>query len=778
MTNEELERKILEEKINSIKKQNLIANAPAVKTEQPTATFEDNLKSWIASGGKTPPPYYDESEVEGQVSPKTFAIFQEFIKSPEDKKSSIAQKISKGGLELAEAGKAKVVDVPDTVNLYKEGGTQLNIPPAAQRVLEGIANTAITGLGYAEAGFGFTVGSIADALVKAGVSESLAYNMAKDVMAMPEAFAGSPSQLFRPTMPSGLKPTAVKKIDTKKTTKTTQDLSPEEQEVVGLIRSASSGGANEDKAIQKLLELAKINPNIKETAERLGFDLPFDIYADSDLIKRAAGSTRDVKGSTAEILFRQEVVEAKNRADEIIKDLGATDLSTISFKIEKNLEDTRDALKTREGDFYDRVDGNEKKNIVGLVDHTEKANLTNTLNEINKIAKKLGGEKFLKPNIKAILQDEDYTYGRLLDLKEQIGNGAFKNKGEYIDTTTSTLIQIYDALKKDQFANAVSIGGDEVEDLLKNANSLTVKRKQLEKAQVDALGKTLKGSVAPKLSSVFTGGTKGDITNLNKFIDIVPKDFRKEALLSAIQLAVTVKDKNANLNFGFAQFNTLYQKLKNQKVIFNKLKKELGTETTKVLDELAIISNRINQAESNIEFTGKANQALVNAIQARSMLEKFMTGNMFPRAVQGAAGAVGGMAFGSNVTSGIAATIFSSLKFNSKDRLKIAGDLFGNVKFRQMIDEVAQTGNVSEETLSSVAKLPLYKRWAKSMGIDDGRNWLQGAVVTTAESPPTEANEALDTIVEEQSSLDQSSAAQDIISKISPATVDKIRQYV
>ena len=125
----------------------------------------------------------------------------------------------------------------------------------------------------------------------------------------------------------------------------------------------------------------------------------------------------------------------------------------------------------------------------------------------------------------------------------------------------------------------------------------------------------------------------------------------------------------------------------------------------KVLDELAIISNRINQAESNIEFTGKANQALVNAIQARSMLEKFMTGNMFPRAVQGAAGALGGMAFGSNVTSGIVATIFSSLKFNSKDRLKIAGDLFGNVKFRQMIDEVAQTGSVSEETLSSVSKL-------------------------------------------------------------------------
>ena len=63
------------------------------------------------------------------------------------------------------------------------------------------------------------------------------------------------------------------------------------------------------------------------------------------------------------------------------------------------------------------------------------------------------------------------------------------------------------------------------------------------------------------------------------------------------------------------------------------------------------------------------------------------------------------------------------------------------------------------------------------MGIDDGRNWLQGAVVTTVDSPPPEANEALDTIVEEQSSLDQSSSAQDIIKSVTPSTIDKIRQY-
>ena len=41
----------------------------------------------------------------------------------------------------------------------------------------------------------------------------------------------------------------------------------------------------------------------------------------------------------------------------------------------------------------------------------------------------------------------------------------------------------------------------------------------------------------------------------------------------------------------------------------------------------------------------------------------------------------------------------------------------------------------------------------------------------------TDANEALDNIIEEQSSLDQSSAAQDIINTISAPTIDKIRQF-
>lgn len=759
----QLKQKLLKEKTKEVE------TKQKVETEQKPVTFEDNLLSWMASGGQTPPPFYNKSEVEGQVSPETFGIFQQFMNKPTSGGTSIAQDMAKSGLELAEAGKAEIVDVPDTVDIYSEGGKQLDIPPMAQTVLEKIANTVITGLGYAEAGVGFTVGSIADALVKAGMNESSARRLAKDVMAMPEAFAGSPSQLFKPNMPSGLKPTAIKNIDTK-----TPEIN--EQEIAKLIRASVGSGQNAKKAIEKLIAQAKINPEIKEIAERLGFRLPFDMFAEGEIVKQSAAITRDVKGSVADVVFRQEVQDAINQADSIIKDLGATNLATISEKIGNTLQTTQQSLKVREGDLFDRINGNPEKNIVALVNKTEKVDITNTLNEINRLIKEEGIES-LDPKIRAILKRKDLTYGGLLRLKEAIGDGAFKNKGPYSDTSTGQLKLLYGKLTDDQFANAVRIGGDEVEDLLKNANRLTAKRKELEQTLVKILGRDLQGSISTKLKSAITSGAKGDISNTNRILQAIPEELRKEAILTAIQDATRAGDIQGNVNFGLAQFRTLYQNLKNQEPIFTAISKELGPETTKVLDELAEISRRITEARANVAQTGKANQALLTSIQAESVLEKFLTGSTTARIVGGLTGTAASFLSPIPGVGGLLATAFASIKFTPKNRLKLLGDLFNDTKFRQMIREVAETGNVSEETLSSVAKLPLYKRWAKSMGIDDSRNWLQGAVVTTAESPPSEADEALDTIVEEQSSLDQSSAAQDIIKSVTPSTIDKIRQY-
>ena len=90
----QLKQKLLKEKLLKEKTKE-VETKQKVETEQKPVTFEDNLLSWMASGGQTPPPFYNESEVEGQVSPETFGIFQQFMNKPTSGGTSIAQDMAK-----------------------------------------------------------------------------------------------------------------------------------------------------------------------------------------------------------------------------------------------------------------------------------------------------------------------------------------------------------------------------------------------------------------------------------------------------------------------------------------------------------------------------------------------------------------------------------------------------------------------------------------------------------------------------------------------------------
>jgi hypothetical protein len=690
--------------------------------------------------------------------------------------STIRSDMASEGMELV----GTKVDIPDEVPLYSKDGVQVPIPKPVQFVLEGLANLGISAVGLGEAGLGYVVGLIADGFVKSGIqNKTEAERLARDVMAAPDAFAGNLGTIARGSIPK------IPKVKTDKkpveaTVKPVETLEMPEAEIGKLIRTASSKGMGSDKALEKLIAQAKINPEIKDMAERLGFNLPFDIFAEGEIVKRAAGLTRDVKTSVAEVTFRAEVQDAINRADAIMKELGATDLSTISGKIGDTLRTTQETLKTKESDLYDRVDGNVEKKIPALIQKTEKIDIVNTLNQINKFIEEEGLES-LSPKIKAILKRENLTYGALLRLKEDVGDAAFKGKGPYAEgTSTGQLKLIYKTLRDDQFTNAIRIGGNEVEDLLKTANQLTVKRKELEDSIVRILGKDLQGSVAPKLKGAITSGAKGDISNTNRIISVIPKELRKEAILTALQDATRGKDISGNVNFGLAEFNTMYQKLKDQKVVFKELSKELGPETTKVLDELSEISKRITVARANVDVTGKANQAvLLKTMQAEGILEKFLGGSVLARVTRGGLGGAAGLVSGVPYIAPATAAIFQAIKISPKERLKMAGDLFNDTRFRTLIDNISETGTASVKTINDLANSPVYKRWAKTIGIEDPRNWLNITIERLALTADTDAipveQEGIPTEPEE---LTQSSALQSIIEQADPETRDRILQQV
>ena len=198
---------------------------------------------------------------------------------PVEDTSPIRSDMASEGMELV----GTKVDIPDEVPLYSKDGVQVPIPKPVQVVLEGLANLGISAVGLGEAGIGYVVGLIADGFVKSGIqSRAEAERLARDIMAMPEAFAGSLGTIARGSIPK----VKTKKKPVEPTVKPVETPEMTEAQIGKLIRTAASKGMGSDRALEKLIAQAKINPEIKEMAERLGFKLPFDIFAEGEIIKR------------------------------------------------------------------------------------------------------------------------------------------------------------------------------------------------------------------------------------------------------------------------------------------------------------------------------------------------------------------------------------------------------------------------------------------------------------------------------------------------------------
>ena len=96
------------------------------------------------------------------------------------------------------------------------------------------------------------------------------------------------------------------------------------EEVGDLVRRASGKGIGSQSARDRLAELAAVNPEAKAAADRLGLELPFDVFSDNPQIRAAVGLTRSAAGSEAEAAWRTTVSKAVDKADDVIKQFDAT----------------------------------------------------------------------------------------------------------------------------------------------------------------------------------------------------------------------------------------------------------------------------------------------------------------------------------------------------------------------------------------------------------------------------------------------------------------------
>jgi len=718
-------------------------------------------------------PMVPRADPVGYVAPET-----------EQGPTNLRGEFSQQGIDLARQASFQgggVVDVPDQIALYSEDGLQIPIPQIVQSILETAGDLGAFAGGLTTGGMGYVVGSMADVAVKAGMSESGARRLARDIMAMPDAFAGMLRGFSKPRGSRGsIDKTVNSFTDAEKkalesalpdTSLPVQTIQLTPQELGTLLQQASKGGRGSQAAIEALAKEAKTNPEVAAAAARLGIDLPPDVLSDNPLLKNAAAITRDTKSSEAAGEFETIVINASNAADEAMAAINASpDLATVSDKVLNSVTASQAALKKAAGDLYTDVDAQVPKSTL--------ASGNNTVILLNELTDELGGLDNLSSTERLLFDkltnpDTPLTYAALVRLKQDIGRGIERGQGPYGDVNQSALKRMYAALSEDQLLTVDQIGGPELRSKLRLANQTTAKQKALEKRIVNAFGKDLDNSIASKLRTAITAGTRGDVGGLNKILKAIPKDLQREAIATAIN-ALSLPGGASDLPFGFAQYAKTMKGLKQNKPIYNKIVSILGPDSDQFLTDLLNISQRITEARGRVSQTGKANQALITeGLTAQGIVRRVLDSSKGRMAIRGAAA---GSGFGGSGPAGaMVADSITEVILNAgqKDMVKAAGELLNSAAFKSLVDADFAANQVALQTaLDKLEKSPAYKRWLKSveMGPGAGRALLETAVVAGADgqiAPPMEQP------VEE---VNDSPALQSLIESMDPNVSTRVQE--
>lgn len=498
-----------------------------------------------------------------------------------------------------------------------------------------------------------------------------------------------------------------------------------EEEVGNLVKKASGTGFGSAGARDRLADLAQVNVAAKEAADRLGIQLPADVFSDNPQVRAAAGLTRSAAGTEAEATWRNIVTQAVDKADDVIKQFDATFVEgavapgVVSQKIKDSLTATRSDLNAQASKVYKAVD-----EVVPKTSVVELPKLKATLDTVKaEVGEK--GMSAAERNLAKMIDEGNITYGRLKREKTLIGNAINKMESPYGSMAEADLKRLYAALADDQLTNVGNIGGEELRQQLRAANLLYAKERALGKRIVNAFGQDIEGSVANKMRTAITGAAKGDAGEFNRLLKTVPEDLRKETIATALA-SVTRSARGAEKGgFGFSEFADIYPKLRANPPVYKTIVDTLGKDSADVLRDLYEVSKRVTEARANVLTTGKANQALLQGMQAESLIGKVMESTLAKGALTGAA-AVGGP-----IAAAATSVLTGAMTQGNKDSLKAAGKLFADEGFQKLAIEAATRGTPSEASIRRTAMSQSFQKFADAAklpkALDARIQWLQTA---------------------------------------------------
>ena len=503
-------------------------------------------------------------------------------------------------------------------------------------------------------------------------------------------------------------------------------------EVLNLARKAAGVGPGSTAAKAKLADLAQVNLEAKAAAERLGMDLPFDVFADNPQVRSAVGLTRALVAGEAEAAWEKTVRRAIERADKISQQFDAAFVEgrpspgITSQKVVDTLKTSRDQLKNDARAIYQRIDERVPKSAP-----VEMANLKAYLDELRVNLGPAGRMSSQEANLAKMLEKGELTYFGLKREKDLVGQAVGGLKSPYENMAAGDLKRLYAALAQDQLDNVASIAGEEARRELRAANLLTAKQKALEKRIVGAFGQDIDGSIAQRMQTAIATASKGDSAAFNKLLKVVPAELQKETLATALA-SVTAGRAAGRAGAGATEtvfnpneFTKVYRGLRANPPVYAQMVKVMGPEWDRVSRDLYEVSRRIADAQARIPTTGKANQMLGdNAVQG--VMGKVMSSGAAQRLATGAVSTLPGGGF-------IAPDIVNFMANSKGAGVQKAAKLFASPEFQELaIQTATQAGQPTQQIIQRTAMSKAFNEFAKAARLPDSVDarvqWLQSAI--------------------------------------------------
>jgi hypothetical protein len=499
-----------------------------------------------------------------------------------------------------------------------------------------------------------------------------------------------------------------------------------------IILDAIGTGKKAKAAKIKLAEMAQINLEAKAAAERLGIEVPADVFSDNPQIRAAIGALRSQVASEDEAAWRTVVSNAVDQADNVMRDFdaqfveGTVAPGLTSERVRDNLMTTRSALNKQAKAIYDEVDA-----VVPDETPVQMNNLSALLDKIEKGVGKIGLTA-QEERLKEILKSGNVTYGFLRREKTQIGKARRREESTFGSADEKTLTDFEAAFVKDQLDNVNRVAGEEARRKLRGANLIYAKERALAKRIVNAFGEDLLGGIARKMTGAIKESAQGDPGAFTRLMKAVPKDLRKEVVATALAAASRSNQGAQKGAFGFSEFAALYPKLRANPPVYKQIVQALGPKSADALRDLYQVSKRITEARANVLTTGKANQLpIIQQLRTEKLMAKVMDSAAAKRTVGAAIGMTGPFA---PIIGAVTPDILEAMSKGSPDAVAAAGKMFASPEFESLAIELATKPEVSKKAINRVAMSKRFREFAKQIGLNpkDGSKWLRSAITSTA----------------------------------------------